>query len=73
MTALAPPVVKGSTTKEGGGAVKGASVLWMSLPALFMFAVFGIIPLLGVVLLSFTSWDGLGAIRPTGLSAGPRS
>lgn len=67
MTALAPPVVKGSTTTGGGGAVKGASVLWMSLPALLMFTVFGIVPLLGVVLLSFTSWDGLGAIRPTGL------
>jgi raffinose/stachyose/melibiose transport system permease protein len=67
MTALAPPVVKGPTTTGGGGAVKGASVLWMSLPALVMFTIFGIIPLLGVLLLSFTSWDGLGAIRPTGL------
>jgi raffinose/stachyose/melibiose transport system permease protein len=69
MTALAPPVVKRSTTTGGGGAVKGASVLWMSLPALLMFAVFAILPLLGVVFLSFTSWDGLGAIRPTGLTS----
>jgi raffinose/stachyose/melibiose transport system permease protein len=69
MTAMAPPVVKGSTTTGGGGAVKGASVLWMSLPALIMFTIFGIIPLLGVVLLSFTSWDGLGAIRPTGFTS----
>ena len=59
MTALAPPVVKGSTTTGGGGAVKGASVTWMTLPALLMFTVFGIVPLLGVVLLSFTRWNGL--------------
>jgi raffinose/stachyose/melibiose transport system permease protein len=69
MTTLAPPVVKGATTTGGGGAVKGASVLWMSLPALLMFTLFGIIPLLGVVLLSFTSWDGLGAIRPAGFAS----
>ena len=59
MTALAPPVVKGSTTAGGGGAVKGATVTWMTLPAVLMFTVFGIVPLLGVVLLSFTSWNGL--------------
>ncbi|HEX8203534.1 MAG TPA: sugar ABC transporter permease [Isosphaeraceae bacterium] len=59
MTALAPPVVKGPTTAGGGGAVKGATVTWMTLPAVLMFTVFGIVPLLGVVLLSFTSWNGL--------------
>jgi raffinose/stachyose/melibiose transport system permease protein len=59
MTSLAPPVVKGSTTTGGGGAVKGATVTWMALPALLMFTVFAIVPLLGVLLLSFTSWNGL--------------
>jgi raffinose/stachyose/melibiose transport system permease protein len=68
MTSLAPPVVKGSTT-GGGGAVKGATVTWMSLPALIMFTVFGVIPLLGVVLLSFTSWNGIGAINYNGLGS----
>jgi raffinose/stachyose/melibiose transport system permease protein len=69
MTTLAPPVVQGRTGTGGGGAVKGASVTWMALPALLMFTVFGIVPLLGVVVLSFTSWNGIGAIRPAGLSS----
>lgn len=37
----------------------GPSVL-MSLPALAFFALFAIVPLLGVVALSFMTWDGLG-------------
>jgi len=40
----------------------------MALPALAIFLVFGIVPLAGVLLLSFTQWDGLGAIHPTGFS-----
>ena len=69
MTALAPPVVRGPTTTTGGGAVKGASVTWMALPALLMFTVFGIIPLVGVLLLSFTTWNGIGDIVPSGLTS----
>jgi raffinose/stachyose/melibiose transport system permease protein len=68
MTALAPPVVKAPTTGSGG-AVKGATVTWMALPALLMFTLFGIIPLLGVVFLSFTSWNGIGAINPAGFDS----
>jgi raffinose/stachyose/melibiose transport system permease protein len=70
MTSLAPPVVKGSTTATGGGGtVRGATVTWMSMPALIMFTVFGIVPLLGVVFLSFTSWNGLGDINFTGFDS----
>ena len=70
MTTMAPPVVKGSTTTGGGGAVKGASVTWMALPALLMFTVFGIIPLLGVLALSFTTWNGISpTIQPSGLTS----
>jgi raffinose/stachyose/melibiose transport system permease protein len=70
MTTMAPPVVKGSTTTGGGGAVKGASVTWMALPALFMFTVFGILPLLGVLALSFTTWNGISeTIQPSGLTS----
>ena len=32
----------------------------LALPALGFFAVFALVPLVGVVLLSLTSWDGLG-------------
>jgi raffinose/stachyose/melibiose transport system permease protein len=40
----------------------------MALPALAIFVVFGIVPLAGVLLLSFTQWDGLGAIHPNGFA-----
>ncbi|TWD82640.1 carbohydrate ABC transporter membrane protein 1 (CUT1 family) [Kribbella amoyensis] len=40
----------------------------MVLPALVMFVVFGVVPLVGVLVLSFTQWDGLGAITPAGVS-----
>lgn len=42
--------------------------LWMSLPAMAFFAFFAIVPLVGVVLLSFTTWDGLGTPGWTGTS-----
>jgi len=40
----------------------------MVLPALVMFVVFGVVPLVGVLVLSFTQWDGLGPIHPAGVS-----
>jgi raffinose/stachyose/melibiose transport system permease protein len=68
MTTLAPPVaqVQRSTTSSGG---RSGSVAWMALPALAMFIAFGVIPLLGVLFLSFTSWDGIGAIHPAGFNS----
>jgi raffinose/stachyose/melibiose transport system permease protein len=41
----------------------------MALPALAVFVAFGVIPLLGVLVLSFTRWDGIGAIHPAGLDS----
>lgn len=41
--------------------------LWMTAPALVFFVSFAIVPLLGVVVLSFMSWDGLGDPVWTGL------
>ena len=35
----------------------------MALPALAVFLLFAVLPLLGVLALSFTQWDGLGAIH----------
>jgi raffinose/stachyose/melibiose transport system permease protein len=68
VTALAPPAAPGTrhTTSKGG---RSGSVAWMALPALLFFAAFGILPLLGVLLLSFTSWDGIGVIRPAGFDS----
>jgi raffinose/stachyose/melibiose transport system permease protein len=49
---------------DGGGVLP-----WLTVPALVVFVAFGVIPLLGVLLLSFTSWDGLGEIRVSGLTS----
>jgi len=43
------------------GSTKGPSG-WLAAPALVLFAVFALVPLVGVVVLSFTRWDGLGPI-----------
>nr|WP_222618532.1 sugar ABC transporter permease [Nakamurella sp. PAMC28650] len=45
------------------------SVAWMAIPALVVFAAFGLVPLVGVLGLSFTQWDGIGAIHPDGLDS----
>ncbi|MFC4591493.1 carbohydrate ABC transporter permease [Sphaerisporangium corydalis] len=39
------------------------------MPALAIFVAFGVIPLVGVLFLSFTSWDGLGEIHMSGLTS----
>jgi raffinose/stachyose/melibiose transport system permease protein len=67
MTTLAPPVPRATPATSQGG--RSGSVAWMALPALVMFIGFGVIPLIGVLLLSFTSWDGLGEIKPAGLAS----
>jgi raffinose/stachyose/melibiose transport system permease protein len=41
----------------------------MALPALLMFVAFGLVPLVGALALSFTTWDGLGVIQPSGLTS----
>jgi raffinose/stachyose/melibiose transport system permease protein len=41
----------------------------MTLPALAVFVAFGVVPLIGVLLLSFTTWDGIGAIQPSGFDS----
>jgi raffinose/stachyose/melibiose transport system permease protein len=41
----------------------------MALPAFVWFVFFGIIPLIGVLALSFTTWNGIGEIVPSGLDS----
>lgn len=42
---------------------------WLAAPALVFFLGFAVVPLIGVFALSFTTWDGLGAIHVTGLDS----
>ena len=53
MTGLAPPVVL-PTAPPVGRAGRSGSLAWMTLPALVVFVAFAVVPLIGVVLLSFT-------------------
>jgi len=69
VTALAPPGVRTAIPSPVAGSGRSASFAWMALPALIVFVAFGVVPLLGVVGLSFTTWDGLGAITPSGLTS----
>jgi raffinose/stachyose/melibiose transport system permease protein len=66
MTSLAPPAARVNASSGAGGR---SGVAWMALPALLMFLAFALIPLLGVLALSFTTWNGIGAIHPSGLTS----
>ncbi|MGY4772379.1 carbohydrate ABC transporter permease [Kribbella sp. CWNU-51] len=73
MTTTAPPVAPatGRATTDGHGSSRvgrSGPVAWMVLPALAVFILFGVVPLIGVFVLSFTQWDGLGPIHPAGVS-----
>ncbi|MCG5213491.1 carbohydrate ABC transporter permease [Streptosporangium sp. KLBMP 9127] len=48
---------------------RGGSLGWLALPALAFFVAFAVVPLVGVLLLSFTTWDGLGEIELSGLDS----
>jgi len=54
---IAPPVVRTAppSAQSAGGS---GSVSWMAWPALISFTLFGLVPLVGVLVLSFTSWSG---------------
>jgi raffinose/stachyose/melibiose transport system permease protein len=42
---------------------------WLAAPALLFFVGFAIVPVVGVLALSFTTWDGIGEIQPSGLTS----
>ena len=60
----ADSAVRAVTHRLTWAAAAVARVGWRC-PALAFFVVFGLIPLVGVLLLSFTTWDGIGtSTRP---------
>ena len=69
MTTIAPPAVRvKEPTRSSGG--RSGPVLWMAIPAFVWFLFFGIVPLLGVLALSFTTWNGLSpAIQFSGTTS----
>jgi raffinose/stachyose/melibiose transport system permease protein len=68
VTAFAPPTAR-VTSPPPSARGRGGSIGWMALPALVVFVAFAVVPLLGVIGLSFTSWDGIGAITLSGLTS----
>jgi raffinose/stachyose/melibiose transport system permease protein len=48
---------------------RGGSLAWLAVPALVFFVGFGVVPLVGVLVLSFSSWDGLGEISFAGFDS----
>src|SRR4029453_4731941 len=69
MAALAPLVQPGETQVLEPGAPPGGKKSRLGilvLPALIMFLAFAFIPLIGVLVLSFTDWDGISAINFVG-------
>ena len=72
MIAAVPPAAlpadRGSkTAAQGVSRGKTGSLWWLVLPALFFFLVFAVVPLIGVFVLSFANWDGIGAISVAGI------
>ena len=57
-----------STRSRLGARTAGPSG-WFAAPALIFFVVFAIIPLVAVLALSFTSWNGIGAIEWAGFDS----
>jgi raffinose/stachyose/melibiose transport system permease protein len=63
-------IAAGATSRDADThAGKSGSVAWMALPALLFFIVFAVIPLLGVIGLSFSRWDGIGDIHVAGFAS----
>ncbi|MFC4116244.1 carbohydrate ABC transporter permease [Nonomuraea zeae] len=58
-----------TTSAPAGKRTGRGGLAWLAVPALVFFAGFGIVPLVGVLLLSFSSWDGLGDINFAGVES----
>jgi raffinose/stachyose/melibiose transport system permease protein len=57
------------TPPRSAQSVHGRSLGWLAVPALVFFTAFGLIPLVGVLFLSFTTWDGIGEVVPSVLTS----
>ncbi len=69
MTVVARPPERTASAPAARSGRRQRSLTWLVLPAFAIFFLFAIVPLIGVLLLSFTTWDGLGAIHLSGLTS----
>ena len=69
MSTFAPPVVRGRKSEATVTSARNSSLAWLVLPALGFFIAFAVIPLVGVLVLSFCQWNGLGDIHIAGLDS----
>jgi raffinose/stachyose/melibiose transport system permease protein len=68
MTAAAPPGIEAARPRKvASKAGRSGRVAYLAVPALLFFVAFGVVPLIGVFYLSFSNWNGIGAITPAGL------
>ncbi|MER6826227.1 sugar ABC transporter permease [Streptosporangium sp. NPDC000563] len=68
MSTLTSPARRGrpsAATRRNHSAI----LPWLAVPALLIFTAFGVIPLLGVLFLSFSTWDQVGDIQMSGLTS----
>jgi raffinose/stachyose/melibiose transport system permease protein len=65
MTVASPDVRR----RPGSRAVHDNRVALLAVPAMVFFIAFAVLPLIGVLLLSFSQWDGIGPIIPAGLDS----
>lgn len=68
MTALPTSHGQG-TPRAGTRGARNGSLAWLTVPALVFFVGFGVVPLIGVLALSFTTWDGIGDIQFSGFTS----
>lgn len=68
MTTIPTSAGPGQPSARARGRRDG-SLAWLTVPALVFFVGFGVIPLIGVLALSFTTWDGIGDIHFSGFTS----
>ncbi|MEV0349906.1 sugar ABC transporter permease [Nonomuraea sp. NPDC050680] len=68
MTTIPTSAGSGRPSARARGGRNG-SLAWLTVPALVFFVGFGVIPLVGVLALSFTTWDGIGDIHFSGFTS----
>jgi raffinose/stachyose/melibiose transport system permease protein len=69
VSTLATSARRGTRPAAARGSTSKGSLAWLAVPALVFFTAFAVIPLIGVLVLSFTNWDGIGDIHASGLES----